>query len=131
MKTNLDSIFKTDEGLEQEGVDFAINETTSFRVRHFAATNPRVKAAMATHYKPFARQVELGTLDQKKNDEITVRLFIDVCLVSWKGVEIDGKEVELTKENATALFTRLPKLFDALWKHANDFSNYREDLGNS
>lgn len=131
MGTNLDKIFKTNEDLEKDGVDFALDEKTSFRMRHFSATNPRVKAAMASHYKPYARQVELGTLDQKKADEITMKLFIDVCLVSWQGVEIDGKEVECSKENALILFNRLPKLFDVLWRYANDFNNYREDMGNS
>ncbi len=131
MKTNLDKFFKTNPTLQEQGVDFAIDEKTSFRLRHFVGTNPRVKAAMANHYKPYARQVELGTLDQKKQDEITIKLFIDVCLVSWTGVEIDGKEVECTKENALTLFTTLPALFEALWKYANDVNSYKEDVGNS
>ena len=131
MKTNLDKLFKVDEDISLNGVEFSIDDKTSFHVRHFVSTNPRVKAAMAAYYKPYARQVELGTLDQKKSDEITIKLFIDVCLVSWKGVEIDEEEVECNKENALILFTRLPALFDALWKHANDFVNYKEDLGNS
>jgi hypothetical protein len=129
--TNLDKLFKTDKVLEEEGIDFAIDEKTSFRVRHFSNANPKVKAAMAKYYKPYARQVELGTLDPAKGDEITMKLFIDTCLVSWTGIEMDGKPVECNKDNALTLFKRLPKLFDSLWAHANDFNNYREDLGNS
>jgi len=139
MGSNLDKLFKTDEKLQQDGVNFVIQEKDeakgikeiSFLIRHFVGTNPRVKAAMAHHYKPFARLIEMGTLDQKKQDEITLKLFIDVCLVDWKGVEIDGKEAECNKDNALKLFIRLPELFNTLWKHANDFDNYREDLGNS
>lgn len=131
MKSNLDKLFKTNKVLENEGVDFAIDDKTSFKLRHFINSNPRVKAAMAAYYKPHARQIELGTLDQEKADEITVKLFIDTCLVSWEGVEIDGKEVECNKENALSLFKSLPQLFDTLWKHCNDFQNYREELGNS
>ena len=138
-KTNLDQLFKTDKKMEEDGIDFVIREKNeekkeaelSFRVRHFAATNPRVKAAMAGHYKPYARQIELNTLDQEKGDEIQAKIFIDTCLVSWKGVEIDGKEAECNKDNALILFKRLTALFKALWEHANDFENYREDLGNS
>lgn len=131
MQTNLDKLFKTSKTLENEGVDFAIDDKISFKLRHFSATNPRVKAAMAAYYKPYARQVEMGTLDEKKSQEINILLFIDVCLVSWNGVELDGKEAECNKANATALFKELPQLFDTLWKHCNDFQNYREDLGNS
>jgi len=132
MKTNLDKFFKTDDKLSSDGVEFALDDKTSFMVRHFNEQNPRVKAAMATYYKPHARQIELGTLPQQKGTEINHRIFIEVCLVSWTGVEDgDGQEISYTKENALALFKRLPPLFDALWKHANDFQNYREDLGNS
>lgn len=132
MKTNLDKLFKTSSTLERDGVDFALDEKTSFRVRRFNSQNHRVKAAMASYYKPYARQVELGTLPQEKSTEITMKLFIDVCLVSWEGVEDENEQpIECNKENALKLFKSLPDLFEALWKYANDFENYKEDLGNS
>ena len=132
MKSNLDKFFKTNEDLSNNGVEFAIDEETSFTVRHFNDQNPRIKAAMTKYYKPHARQIELGTLPQEKTAEINRLVFIDTCLVSWKGVEgEDGQPIECNKENAMALFKRLPALFDALWKHANEFQNYKEDLGNS
>lgn len=130
MKTNLDKFFKTSNKLENEGVDFAIDETTSFRVRRFNSSNPRVKAAMASYYKPFARQIEMGTLPIEKSNEISVKLFIDCCLVSWEGIEEDGKPIECNKENALKLFKELPDLFETLWKHANSFESYKEDVGN-
>jgi hypothetical protein len=131
MKTNLDKIFKTSKDLESGGVWFDISDETGFLLRPFKGTNPRTKAAMARYYKPYARQVEMGTLAQEKEDEIQVKLFIDICLVDWKGVEIDGNIVECTPEEALKLFKNLPDLFDTLWRHSNDFNNYREDLGNS
>lgn len=132
MKTNLDKLFKTDATLERDGVDFALDDKTSFRVRRFNSQNPRVKAAMASYYKPYARQVELGTLPQEKSSEITMKLFIDVCLASWEGVEDEkGNPIECNKDNALKLFKALPDLFETLWKYANDFANYKEDLGNS
>lgn len=132
MKTNLDKLFKTNTVLEKEGVDFALDDKTSFRIRRFNSSNPRVKAAMAAYYKPYARQIEMGTLPVEKSDEIAIRLFIDVCLVSWEGVEDEkGQPIEMTKENAFEMFKSLPDLFATLQKHANDFENYKEELGNS
>lgn len=132
MKTNLDKFYKANSDLEKEGVDFAIDDTTSFKVRRFGSQNPRVKAAMASYYKPYARQVELGTLPVEKSQEIQMKIFVDTCLVSWQGVvDESGKPVEFNKENALKLFKNLPDLFDTLWKHANSFENYKEDLGNS
>lgn len=132
MKTNLDKHFKTDTNLEKEGVDFALDDKTSFRVRRFNGSNPRVKAAMAAYYKPYARQIEMGTLPQEKSTEIQVHLFVDVCLAAWEGVEDEsGKPIEFSKQNAISLFKSLPELFETLWKYANDFANYKEELGNS
>lgn len=131
MKSNLDKLYKTSDALEKDGVWMDISDETGFLVRPFSETNPRVKAAMATHYKPFARQIQMNTLDLKKNLEINVRLFVEICLVDWKGVEIDGKQVEFSKELAVPFLCGLPQLFNQLWKHANDYENYREDLGNS
>lgn len=134
MKTNLDKFYKADPILEKEGVDFSIDDKTAFRVRRFNQSNPRIRAAMANHYKPFARQIEMGTLPQEKSDEIIRKVFVETCLVSWRGVEDgEGKPIEFTKENAMSLFKSLPDLFDVLWKYANDFESYREqeELGNS
>lgn len=134
MKTNLDKLFKTSEDLEREGVWFDISTTTGFLLRPFKQTNPRVKAAIAAHYKPYARAIEMGQLEQSKQLEINIKCFLDICLADWKGVEIDDKEVvlkDLPKEQQIEFFRGLPDLFDTLWKAANDYNNYREDLGNS
>lgn len=131
MKTNLDTFFKTDEELESGGVWFDISDKIGFLVRPFKGSNPRVKAALATHYKPYARQIEMGSLDETKQMEIQVKMFIQVCLVDWKGVEIDGKPASFSKETALEFFMELPELFNTLWRHANDYTNYKEDLGNS
>jgi len=132
MKTNLDKFFKTNSQLEENGVWFDIvPDEVGFLVRPFKGTNPRIKAAMAAYYKPYAKQIEMGTMDLDKQNEIQIKLFIDVCLVNWKGVEIDGQEVPCNKENALRVFRELPDLFDTLWKHCQDFNNYKVDLGNS
>lgn len=130
MKTNLHKFFKTDKQLEENGVWFDISETTGFLLRPFKATNPRVKEAVARHFKPYARQIELGTMSQEKTMEIMVNVFIDICLVDWKGVEGDGQELECTPENARKIFMELPDLFEALFEHAKRHENYREDVGN-
>ncbi len=130
MKTNIDSIFKTDDDLEKNGVWFDLNEKTGFLIRPFRASNPRVKAGMAKYYKPYARQIENDTLEIEKQREININLFMDVCLADWRGIEIDGADTKFDREAGLKLFKSLPELFDNLWKHAQDFKNYREDLGN-
>ncbi len=130
MKTNLDKLFKTDEQLEKDGVWFDISSETGFLLKPFKGTNPKVKAAMAVHYKPYARQLDMGTMDDKKALELSVKVFVQACLIDWKGVEIDGKVAECKPEIAVPFFIGLPDLFNALWAHCGDFKNYREDVGN-
>lgn len=132
MKTNLDTLFKTDSKAEKEGIWFEISDTAAFKVRRFGGQNsPRVKAALALKYKPFTRQIEAGTMPQERELKIFAEVFIDSSVVDWRGIEIDGKEVEFSKEKCLELFTSMPDLFDAIHKYASDLSTYKEQLGNS
>lgn len=138
MKSNLDSTFKTNKKFEQEGVNFVVqgsdggSSEVSFCLRRFVGSNPRVKAAMAAYYKPYARQIEMNTLPVEKSDELGIRLFVDVCLVSWSGVLDENKQpIECNKDNALKLFKALPDLFATLQKYANDFESYKDEVGNS
>ncbi len=130
MKTNLDKFFKTNEEQEKNGVWYDISSDTGFLVRAFKPNNPQVKGAIATHYKPYARQIEMGSIEDKKSLEIQVKVFVKACLVDWKGVEIDGKDTPYSPDIAIKFFVALPDLFSTLWTHCNDFKNYRDDVGN-
>lgn len=131
MKTNLDQFFKVDDQASKDGVWFEISDTTKFLVKPFSKSNPQIKKVMERHFKPYARQIDMGTLAQSKIDEIQRKIFVEACLLDWKGVEIDGAPVEFSKEKAMELFACLPDLEDTLMRHAEDKSNYREIVGNS
>ena len=73
MGTNLDKFFKANTELENEGVDFDIDDKISFKIRRFGSNNPRIKAALASYYKPYAKQVEMGTLPPEKSLEINIK----------------------------------------------------------
>jgi hypothetical protein len=131
MKTNLDKAFKNNDGLEKDGIWMEISEGVGFLVGRFGGFNsPKIKTALAKHYKPYARQVENGTLSSEKEREISTKVFVESCVIGWKGIEIDGKIAEFSKEAAIQLLTSLPELNDALVQYATDTKNYREDLGN-
>ncbi len=132
MKTNLDKFFKTNSDLEKSGIWFEISDTTGFLLNRFGGMNSdKVKAMMAKYYKPYARQIENGTMDPKKEKEIMVKVFVESSVLDWKGVEIEGVDTPFSKETAVEFFVELPELAEALMSHAMDFKNYKEDLGNS
>lgn len=135
MKTNLDKIFKTSAVIEKSGVWLDISEETGFLVRPFNKNNPNIKSAMAVHFKPHQRQIEMGTLDPSKEAEINAKVFVNSCLIDWKGVEIDGVDTPFSKEVAIKFLVSLPELFETLMSYAQDYKNYQEiedeTLGNS
>lgn len=127
MKSNLDKFFKTDKSLEKSGVWLTISDEVGFLVKPFRPENPAMKQAMATHYKPVARQMELGTLDPEKEREIMAKLFVTASLVDWRGVEIDGEVVPFSREVAVPFLVGLPDLFKTLMDYAQDFRNYQPE----
>lgn len=142
MKTNLDFYFKTSSEKEKNGAKFEISPEfvdangkvypeIFMIIRRFSESNPRTKAAMAAYYKPYARQVEAGTLPPEKEKELQIKLFIDISLVSWQGIsDENGNMIEFSKENAISLFKSLPDLFKSAWEFANSFESYKEVVGN-
>jgi regulator of PEP synthase PpsR (kinase-PPPase family) len=132
MKTNLDSMFKTSISLEENGTWFMISDKTGFLLKRIGGANAsKMKSSFAKYYKPYAKQFENGTIDPLKEKEIMAKVFVESCLVDWKGIEIDGKETPFSKEVAVDFFKSLPDLMDTLSAQATDLNNYKEDLGNS
>jgi len=130
MKTNLDGLFKTDKAQEQEGVVFQLGETT-FTMKRFGGFNsPLVRKAMAKYHKPYAKQVEMGTLSFEKEQEIMAKVFVEGSLMGWSGLEVDGEMVDYSKEVAVKLLIELPDLMNTLVEYASNADHYREDLGN-
>ena len=131
MKSNLDKHFKPSEELEKNGVWFDLDDNTGFLVRPFKATNPKVKSAIAIHFKPYARQIEMGTLPEEKVQEVNMKVFIASSLVDWRGIEIDGVKTDYNPEVALKLFKSMPDLFTTLFDYASSFKNFKEEVGNS
>ncbi len=132
MQTNLDKLFLNSEKCEKEGIWFNISDTTGFLVKRFGGMNsPEMKKAVSKHFKPYAYQIEKGTMDIAKEREILTKIFVEACILDWKGIEIDGKEEPFSVTKCISLLVRLPELCDSLKAYAEDGKNYREELGNS
>ena len=132
MKTNLDFKFKTDKNLEKSGVWFKVADTEiKFLIRRFGGANEaEVKKAHAKYFAPKAKQIEANQLSDEEATELLIKTFVDVSLVDWSGVEIDGELAEFDKEKAVEIFKQYPELFQTIFEYAKDFQSYKEDLGN-
>jgi hypothetical protein len=130
--TNLFTMFETNSDLESEGVIFELGEA-KFKLRRMGGANSqKLKAAHAKYFKPFAKQIEMGTLNEQIEKEIVIKSFFEICVVSWEGFKNkEGVEIECNLKNALEVFKQLPELFNLLQSHASDFNHYRVDLGNA
>lgn len=132
MKTNLDKIYKNDASLEKEGIWFDVAKDCGFLIKRFGGFNSQaVKMELAKYYKPFAKQIENGTMDERKERELSLKVFVNSCILDWKGIEIDGAIAPFSKEACINVLLELPELTDTLIQYASDSKNYREEVGNS
>lgn len=132
MKTNLDFKFKTDKNAEKDGIWFKIADTeVSFLVRRFGGANEaEIRKAHAKYFAPKAKQIQANQVTDEEASEILIKTFVDVSLVDWKGIEIDGELADFDKEKAIKIFVEYPELFQTIFEYAKDFESYKEDLGN-
>jgi len=127
MKTNLDSLVMTDSDLEKEGIEFEYGPVV-FTVRRFGGRNPKLKAAHAKYFKQHSRAIEMGTMEDSKLEEITIKAFVDSCMVKWSGLKDgEGKEIPYSAEGAFTFFKERSDLFNAVLDYAKDHRNYLKD----
>jgi len=133
MKTNLDKFFANDEKSETEGIWVEVADGVEFKLKRFGGRNSsKIKYLQQKYLKPYARQIEKGLLDDKKERALYIKIFVEACMVDWKGIKDESDAtIDYSLDNAQQLFTDLPDLFDFLVGSATNDEAYREDLGNS
>lgn len=123
--------FETDKQKEKEGVliTYAPNadETVpGFRILRRGASNQRYVKALEVESAPFRRLLDLGVLEQSKQERILRRVFCSTVLIGWEHIQDEaGKDVPFNFENAMKLFERLPDLYYDLADHAGKVSSFR------
>ena len=132
MKTNLDHLYKTNSEMEKEGNWFELAEGVALKITRFGGFNSaNIKKALAKYYKPYARQIEMGTLAPELEKSIMNKVFVESCVKDWKGIEIEGEQVPFSIEKCVDLFNSLPDMADTLITYASDYKNFKEEVGNS
>lgn len=124
---NLFDLFSADKESEEDGRWVDLTEVTGFKIRAFGA-----KAVIDLREKlmrPYANLTRAGLkVPDDKNEEIGLRTIAGAVIADWKGVEIDGKLVEFSPENAYTLLKALPRLANFIIGASMDAQNFRDDL---
>ena len=126
--------FATNTEKEIEGIEVQMTEAENddgsiptFVVSRMGKSNKRYSKALEAATRPYRRQIELGTMNNDKAEEIFLGVFVDTVLKGWKNVRDEsGADVPFTKQTATKLFKDLPEVYERLQEEAKLSANFRE-----
>ena len=126
--------FETDNAKEIEGVPVkyapnADGTIPTFYLSRMGKANKKYSKALDKATKPYARQMQLGTLAEETAEDLFRGVFVKTVLKGWENVRgKDGLELEFTPENAADLFKKLPDLYDDLQEKARSAALFREEV---
>ena len=126
--------FETDNAKEIEGVPVkyapnADGTIPTFYLSRMGKANKKYSKALDKATKPYARQMQLGTLAEETAEDLFRGVFVKTVLKGWENVRgKDGLELEFTPENAADLFKKLPDLYDDLQEKARSAALVREEI---
>lgn len=125
--------FGTNAELENKGIELAVatnddGSVVKFFVSRAGKGNKKYQKALETVFKPYRRQMQLGTMSEETASSLMTEIFATTILKGWENVQTeDGKDLPFNKENAVKLLTDLPELYDTLTAAANDVANFRDE----
>ena len=141
--------FETDNSLERKGVDLEMAENPdgtfiTFVVARAGTDNPDYKKVADRIYAPHRQAIDRGVFPDAKMKELTMQVFAEGGVIGWKNMpkaEVTGDEKDTgyeaySKENALAVFKRLPEVYNELITFSTNRNNYlrqqvEADVGNS
>ena len=126
--------FATNTDKEIEGIEVQMTEAENedgsiptFVVSRMGKSNKRYSKALEAATRPYRRQIELGTMNNDKAEEIFMGVFVDTVLKGWKNVRDEsGAELPFNKQSATKLFKDLPEVYERLQEEAKLSANFRD-----
>lgn len=120
---------ETDPVAEREGrpLDFGDHRVT---LRRMGGANEAYEKELEKAMKPHRAAIRAGVLSAAKEREIVFRVFARTCVAKWEtlkssmrelvadeadgfvdGIDLRGKLVPFTEDNAVAVYTALPGVF--------------------
>lgn len=118
---------KTNSTLSEGGVWMEHDETTSFLVARFG--NKKFQAHFQKLINPYRRQFDAGKLSADKQTDIMCRCMAKCILLGWKGLTMDGEDVEYTEEKAYELLSMdgADEFRDLVTSYAQDADAFRNE----
>lgn len=116
--------FKTDATREKEGVWQSLGEGGEVLIARW--NNPRCSRLFSKLIKPFRRQIDAGTMDPKKSEEILARVMAETILLDWRGFFDGNDPLEYSTETAFELLKDVHDFRELIKSLSEDAEAYRE-----
>lgn len=138
---SLSSAFKTDPEREVNGISVeapgVVNDDGSvptFIIGRTSKTNKQYQAALTKAAAPYQRQIQLKVDVSAQLEKAFLEVYCAYILRGWSNVlmaDVTGNPedkgfADCNKQNAVALFTRLPDLYDFLQEQSNTAALFLE-----
>lgn len=125
--------------LEAEGVDIQWKYGWSFRVARYGGKwNKKFQEAGVRIYarsdvvqfqkRVSGRNYKSTDADMALFEKISMEVFVEGCLLGWKGVVKGGQPMEFNKANALMVLTTFPDLYDTLLEVAKDADTFEPEI---
>ena len=126
---NLYEVYKTDTTKEREnGIRVDLPGDAAIWLRRAGGANSHFDRAMDAVMKPYRRQLQMGTLDDGKAEELMATVYARSVVIDWEGVtDEQGNKLDCTEENIVKVFTDLPDLFEDVKAQAGNMANFRRE----
>jgi hypothetical protein len=118
---------KVNNALAEGGVWMEHDDTTSFLVARMG--NKKFQTYFQKLIRPYQRQFDAGKLSAEKQTDIMCKCMAKTVLLDWRGLTMDGEEIEYSEERAYELLSMegADEFRDLVTSYAQDAEAYRND----
>lgn len=119
--------FKTDSGLEQDGVEFSFGDAGVFLLARAGSGNKRYVTALERVFRKYRRQLQLDVLPNEVQERALQEVYADTVVRGWEDVTgEDELPLPFTRANCLKLFRDLPDLWRGIRDGAEMADPYKE-----
>lgn len=130
---DLEKEYGTDKKLEEEGIWLPLEVGRDGEVLLARIQNVNWRRLARKLPKQIRKQMNDDLLPEGTMDEITAELMSKTIVLGWRGLTINGAEVEYSQERCMEILLKYPDFRSRLYEMASDMENFRvrrnTDLG--
>lgn len=110
------------------GIWFKFPEGRRFLCLRAGGSNRKFLRAFQTAIKPYRRQMDRGTMDPDKSDEIMREVYARTVILDWDGIKDSaGQAVPFSTPNVVEFMSAFPELFNDLVTLCSDAAQFSEE----